>query len=130
MQLAATYSALYRLDGQIGHLPTSNPMIRQHTRRGKRREEQDGRHLTYRNERRVSEAVKRRRPRHQVVEVAGSRCSGRWSPAAAPYGRRQQKLGEATSGLCFTPPRRQSCTAMSFFRPARRRPRMSAVDPS
>jgi hypothetical protein len=62
MQLAAAYSALYRLDGEIGHLPTSNPMSRQHTRRGKTREEQDGWHFTNRNERRISEAMKRRRP--------------------------------------------------------------------
>jgi hypothetical protein len=130
MQLAATYSALYRLDGEIEHLPTSNPIIRQHTRRGMTREDQDGRHLTYRNERRVSEAVKRRRPRHQVVEVAGNRRLGRWSLAAAPHGRRQQKRGEATSGSCFTPPRRQSCATVSFFRPARRWPRMSPVKPS
>jgi hypothetical protein len=57
MQLAAAYSALYRLDGEIGHLPTSNPMSRQHTRRGKTREEQDEQHLTNRNERRRSRSL-------------------------------------------------------------------------
>jgi hypothetical protein len=40
MQLAATCSTLYLIDGEIKHLlPTSNPMSRQHTWRGKTQEE-------------------------------------------------------------------------------------------
>jgi hypothetical protein len=61
MQLGAAWSALYRIDGEIKHLLPINrvaPTSRQHRRRGKTQEEQDGGHLTYRDER--PEAVKRR----------------------------------------------------------------------
>jgi hypothetical protein len=70
-----------------------NPTSRQHTCREKNREEQDGGHLTCRNERCRSRSREEEETwQHQVVEVAGSRRSGRWSPAAAArHGRRQQR---------------------------------------
>jgi hypothetical protein len=71
MQLAAACSALYRLDGEIEHLSTSNPMSSQHTRRGKNREEHDERHLTYRNE------WRRSRSREEEETVAPSHGGGR-----------------------------------------------------
>jgi hypothetical protein len=61
MQLGAAWSALYRIDGEIKHLLSINrvtPTSRQHARRGGTREERDGGHLTYRDER--PEAVNRR----------------------------------------------------------------------
>jgi hypothetical protein len=103
-QRAAACSALYRLHGEIEHLPTSNPMSRQHTHTGKNREERDEGYLTYRNERRRSRSREEEETaapgcgcgRQQALGEVVTGSSSPWTPTAEAQGGNQRLVFHAS----------------------------------